>query len=86
MQTYPLPPLFADLIQKLISNGNRLVAVKFSYEFEKTDIFPLVPILKEHRQETRKLSTKFRKGGKSSIQSLVISHHILCFIHYVSQH
>ncbi|PSS06047.1 FRIGIDA-like protein [Actinidia chinensis var. chinensis] len=57
----------SDLILKLISKGKQLLAVKFIFEFELTDKFPPVPLLKAYVKESKKLGKKDCKGGKSSL-------------------
>lgn len=64
----------ADLIQKLISKGKQLLAVKFIFEFELTEKFPPVPLLKSYLKDAKKLATKVRKEGNESQVSLVIFH------------
>jgi hypothetical protein len=64
----------ADLIQKLISKGKQLLAVKFIFEFELTEKFPPVPLLKSYLKDAKKLAVKVRKEGNESHVSLVIFH------------
>ncbi|KAL3851150.1 hypothetical protein ACJIZ3_013032 [Penstemon smallii] len=59
-----------DVIQRLIIKGRQLLALKFIFEFELTDEFPPVPLLKDYVMDTKKIAQKVRKGGKSSRQSL----------------
>lgn len=65
---------FADLVQKLVSKGKQLLAIKFSFEFELTDKFPPVPLLKDYVKESKKIAKKVCKEGRNSLKSLVISH------------
>ncbi|KAB2606070.1 FRIGIDA-like protein 2 [Pyrus ussuriensis x Pyrus communis] len=60
----------ADLIQKLVSKGKHLLAVKFISEFGLTDKFPPVPILKSYVKESKKLAKKVCKDGNNSRQSM----------------
>nr|XP_027063774.1 truncated FRIGIDA-like protein 1 isoform X2 [Coffea arabica] len=60
----------SDIIQKLIGEGKHLLAVKFIFQFEMTDRFPPVPLLKTYVLDSKKLAQKVRKDGKSSRQSL----------------
>lgn len=60
----------SDLIQKLISKGKQLQAVKYTMEFELADKFPPVLLLTEFVDEAKKNSQKIRKDGKHSLQSL----------------
>ncbi|GFZ21933.1 hypothetical protein Acr_29g0010950 [Actinidia rufa] len=55
------------VILKLISKGKQLLAVRFIFEFELTDKFPPVPLLKEYVMESKKFGKKDCKGGKSSL-------------------
>lgn len=64
----------ADLIQKLISKGKQLLAVKFIFEFELTEKFPPVPLLKSYLKDAKKLAKKVWKKGNESHVSLVIFH------------
>ncbi|CAK9163864.1 unnamed protein product [Ilex paraguariensis] len=59
----------SDVIQKLITKGKRLPAVKFIFEFELSDKFPPVPLLKEYLIEAKKLAKNVRKTGNNSRQS-----------------
>ncbi|CAN6557734.1 unnamed protein product [Malus baccata var. baccata] len=52
-----------DLIQKLVSKGKHLLAVKFISEFGLTNKFPPVPILKSYIKESKKLAKKVCKDG-----------------------
>lgn len=60
----------SDIIQKLIGEGKHLLAVKFIFQFEMTDRFPPVPLLKTYVLDSKKLAQKVRKDGKGSRQSL----------------
>lgn len=64
--------IFADLIHKLLSQGKQLLAVKFVFEFQLTDKFPPVPLLKEYLKESKNLAKKVCREGKNSLKSLVI--------------
>ncbi|XP_057485156.1 truncated FRIGIDA-like protein 1 [Actinidia eriantha] len=57
----------SDVILKLISKGKQLLAVRFIFEFELTDKFPPVPLLKEYVMESKKFGKNDCKGGKSSL-------------------
>lgn len=63
---------FADLIHKLIGRGKQLLAVKFVFEFQLTDKFPPVPLLKSYLKESKNLAKKVCREGKHSLKSLVI--------------
>ncbi|KAL5548552.1 hypothetical protein UlMin_003783 [Ulmus minor] len=58
-----------DLIQKLITKGKHLLAVKFSLEFKQTDKFPPVPLLKTFVEESKSLSKKVCVEGNNSLKS-----------------
>ncbi|KAG8386047.1 hypothetical protein BUALT_Bualt03G0108400 [Buddleja alternifolia] len=58
------------VIQRLIGKGKQLLALKFILEFEVTDEFPPVPLLKAYVMDSKKLAQKVRKSGKNSLQSL----------------
>ncbi|CAI9784106.1 unnamed protein product [Fraxinus pennsylvanica] len=60
----------SDVIQKLISKGKQLLALKFIFEFELTDEFPPVPLLKAYVIDMEEDVQKIRKSGKRSRQSL----------------
>ncbi|KAK6149382.1 hypothetical protein DH2020_016907 [Rehmannia glutinosa] len=60
----------SDVIQRLISKGKQLLALKFVFEFELTDDFPPVPLLKAYVMDSKKIAQKARKNGKNSRQSL----------------
>lgn len=67
---------FADLIQKLISKGKQLLAIKFVFEFMLTEKFPPVPLLKAYLKDVKNLAKKVRKDGNESRMALVI----FCFL------
>ncbi|KAK4439725.1 FRIGIDA-like protein 1 [Sesamum alatum] len=60
----------SDVIGRLINKGKQLLALKFIIEFELTDEFPPVPLLKAYVMDSKKIAEKVRKTGKSSRQSL----------------
>ncbi|XP_075671761.1 truncated FRIGIDA-like protein 1 isoform X2 [Castanea sativa] len=60
----------ADLIQKLVSKGKQLQAVKFIFEFELTEKFPPVPLLKAHLEDAKKAARKVVNDGNHSRKSL----------------
>ncbi|KAL4618787.1 hypothetical protein ACB092_06G035100 [Castanea dentata] len=60
----------ADLIQKLVSKGKQLLAVKFIFEFELTEKFPPVPLLKAHLEDAKKAARKVVNDGNHSRKSL----------------
>ncbi|XP_050369946.1 truncated FRIGIDA-like protein 1 [Argentina anserina] len=55
-----------DLIQKLMSKGKHLFAIKFISEFDMTDMFPPVPILKAYVKESKRLAKKISEEGNNS--------------------
>ncbi|PON43294.1 Frigida-like [Parasponia andersonii] len=59
-----------DLINKFVSKGKHLSAVIFSFEFELTEKFPPVPLLKAYVKQSKKISKKICKEGQYSLQSL----------------
>lgn len=60
-----------DLIHKLVSKGKQILAIKFIFEFELTDKFPPIPLLKAYVKETKKIAKKVCKEGKNSLKSQV---------------
>ncbi|GER32859.1 WRKY DNA-binding protein 2 [Striga asiatica] len=60
----------SDVILRLISKGKQFLALKFIFEFERTDEFPPVPLLKAHVMESKRIAQKVRNNGKNSRQSL----------------
>lgn len=60
----------ADLVQKLLDKGKQLLAVKFIFEFELTEKFPPVPILKDYVKESKKAAKAVCKEGKNSLRAL----------------
>lgn len=48
------------------------MAFKIIYEFELTDKFPPVPVLKDCVVESKRLAAKIRQDGHFSLQSLVM--------------
>ncbi|KAM6553839.1 hypothetical protein CsatB_014601 [Cannabis sativa] len=59
-----------DLIHKLIKKGKQLLAIKFIFEYELTDKFPPVPLLKDYVKDSKKIAKKVCKEGKNSLKSL----------------
>ncbi|KAB1199109.1 FRIGIDA-like protein 2 [Morella rubra] len=59
-----------DLIQKLISKGKQLLAIKFVFEFMLTEKFPPVPLLKAYLKDVKNLAKKVRKDGNESRMAL----------------
>lgn len=59
-----------DLVHKLVSKGKQLLAIKFSFEFELTDKFPPVPLLKDYVKESKNIAKKVCKEGRNSLKSL----------------
>ncbi|XP_023525515.1 FRIGIDA-like protein 2 [Cucurbita pepo subsp. pepo] len=59
-----------DLVQKLLDKGKQLLAVKFIFEFELTDRFPPIPILKEYVRESKKAAKAVCRAGKNSLRAL----------------
>ncbi|XP_062077651.1 FRIGIDA-like protein 1 [Humulus lupulus] len=59
-----------DLIHKLVKKGKQLLAIKFIFEYELTDKFPPVPLLKDYVKESKKIAKKVCKEGKNSLKSL----------------
>ncbi|KAL6205390.1 hypothetical protein ACLB2K_022650 [Fragaria x ananassa] len=54
------------LIQKLMSKGKHLLAIKFISEFDMTDKFPPVPILKAYVKESKRLAKKVSEERNNS--------------------
>lgn len=65
--------LVSDLVQKLISKGKYILAVKFVFEFGLAEKFPPVPLLKSHVKESKKIAKRLINEGNNSLKSLVIS-------------
>ncbi|CAI9088279.1 OLC1v1022568C1 [Oldenlandia corymbosa var. corymbosa] len=68
-----------DVITKLISGGKILVAVKFIFQFEQTEKFPPVPLLRGCISETKKIGQKARRTGGRSGKNFRQSWVMLCF-------
>lgn len=68
-----------DVVQRLISKDKQILAVKFIFEFELTDEFPPVPLLKAHVMDSKRSAQKIRRSGKNSRQSLVIFSYLSSF-------
>ncbi|KAL3643048.1 hypothetical protein CASFOL_013863 [Castilleja foliolosa] len=60
----------SDVIQRLISKGKQLLALKFIFEFELTGEFPPVPLLQAYVMDSKRIAQKVRKKGKFTRQSL----------------
>ncbi|WCJ33038.1 FRIGIDA like 2 [Euphorbia peplus] len=63
------PELTNEIIQKLIENEKHLLAVKFVLEFQLTEKFQPVPLLKDHLNECKKICKKIREEGKNSTRA-----------------
>lgn len=74
----------AGIIEKLISKGNQLIAVKFIFEFEMTKQFPPVPLLEEYAKESKSLVQKIRMSGDINSQKMVIVHHNHFYVSYLT--
>lgn len=48
--------IYADMIEELISKGQQLDAVHFTYEVSLVDKFPLVPLLKSFLKDAKKVA------------------------------
>ncbi|KAF5479024.1 hypothetical protein F2P56_005535 [Juglans regia] len=60
----------ADIIHKLISREKQNLAVKFIFEFELSEKFPPVPLLKAYLNDVKKLANKVSKEGNESRMAL----------------
>lgn len=58
-----------EFIQKLITKGRQIQAMKFIYEFELVKLFPPVHLIKAHLRLTKKAVKKIRKKGKLSLEA-----------------
>ncbi|KAL5700202.1 hypothetical protein ACHQM5_025679 [Ranunculus cassubicifolius] len=58
----------SDFIQRLCSKGRQIDAVKFIYAFEVVDKFPVVPLLKDYFEESKKVPAEVRKRGTNPVQ------------------
>ncbi|KAG7957832.1 hypothetical protein I3843_11G194900 [Carya illinoinensis] len=63
----------ADIIQKLISREKQNLAVKFIFEFELSEKFPPVPLLKAYLKDAKQLANKVSKEGNKSRMALFIT-------------
>ncbi|CBI34291.3 unnamed protein product, partial [Vitis vinifera] len=61
-----------EFIQKLITKGRQIQAMKFIYEFELVKLFPPVHLIKAHLRLTKKAVKKIRKKGKLSLEAQFI--------------
>lgn len=61
-----------DVVRRLVCKGKQLIALKFIFEFELTDEFPPVPLLKAYVMDSKQFSQKVPESVKSSRQSSVI--------------
>lgn len=58
----------ADVIQKLISEGKELLAVRFIFGLGMTEKFPSVPLLKTYLSNLTELTVKACNDGNNSPQ------------------
>ncbi|GKV43825.1 hypothetical protein SLEP1_g51077 [Rubroshorea leprosula] len=56
------------LVQKLLTNGKELLAIRFIFEFGLSEKFPPVPILKAYLNETKRNAKKLCKEGKNTLK------------------
>lgn len=66
--------MVAGIIEKLVSKGNQIIALKFIYEFEMTEQFPPVPLLVEYVKESKSLVQKIRMSGDINSQKMVTAY------------
>lgn len=59
-----------DVVQKLISEGKRLMAVRFASEFKLLDKFSPVELLQSYLKDAKELAQQLRNKGKSCPKSL----------------
>lgn len=66
--------MVAGIIEKLVSKGNQIIALKFIYEFEMTEQFPPVPLLVEYVKESKSLVQNIRMSGDINSQKMVTAY------------
>uniref|UniRef100_A0A0C9RXX4 FRIGIDA-like protein n=1 Tax=Wollemia nobilis TaxID=56998 RepID=A0A0C9RXX4_9CONI len=68
-RTLGLSGKMSDIIEKLISSGKQIDAVKFAHAFGLVEKFPPVPLLKAYLKNSKKLSQETAKNGKNAISA-----------------
>lgn len=71
MDNGSLPCCVTEVVNKLISKGERLVAVKFIFHFELTEKIPPLPLLEAYISEFEEFTQKVDRKGKNSRQAVV---------------
>lgn len=65
--------LCTDMIEELISRGQQLDAVHFTYEVGLVDKFPPVPLLKAYLRDAKKTEDSSNTGRASVIYSFYLT-------------
>lgn len=62
---------YADIIQELISRGQQLDAVHFTYEVGLVDKFPPVPLLKAFLKDAKKAASSILEDPNNASKAMV---------------
>lgn len=63
--------VFADIIEELISKGQQVDAVHFTFEAGLVDKFPPVPLLKAFLKDSKKAATNILEDRNNSGRAVV---------------
>jgi hypothetical protein len=64
--------VFSDMIEELISKGQQLDAVHFTFEVGLVDKFPPVPLLKSFLKDAKKVATSILEDPNNAGRAAVI--------------
>ena len=60
-----------DIIERLIKDGKQMEAISFATEFELSDRFPPIPLLKSYLKDARKVVQNTQKSNHNAIAAQV---------------
>lgn len=68
----------ADMIEELISRGQQLDAVHFTYEVGLVDKFPPVPLLKAYLRDAKKAAASIMEDSSNTGRATVSTYYLSC--------
>lgn len=71
--------LLADMIEELISKGQQVDAVHFTYEVGLVDKFPPVPLLKAYLIDSKKAATSLMEDPNNGKAAVCVLSYFLLF-------
>lgn len=74
-----------DMIEELISKGQQLDAVHFTYEVGLVDKFPPVPLLKAYLRDAKKAAASIMEDSSNTGRTTVSTHFMLYIYIYADK-